>query len=291
VLITALEHKAYENENANRILERASGQDFGFDSDTGMTARFAAIKRWREWWDGFQKTGARLAGEGDPYRKGADPDADRRIARWVNVCGEGQVVFMEQSRKMLQRLGPPAVPFLEEGLARAAGETQATWRAEIAHVLGGITDPSAHRLLEGLASDPHPSVRSRAVAGLVRSGAPSAADRLRAALRDPDSSVVLAAVRGLAGVGTAADAALLASIHAPEPEVGCAIDCARLKLAPSPDAFEAVARHVLAPSVARRTPAIDALNAFAGRTILEDPNASEEARKAAIEEWRKALSK
>ena len=290
VLITALEHKAYENENANRILQKLSGQDFGFDSDSGMTARWAAIKRWRDWWDGFQKTGAKLAGEGEPYKKGADPDADRRIARWVNVCGEGQVVYMEQSRRMLTRLGPPAVPFLEEGLARAAGPAH-TWRAEIALVLGGIADPASHRLLEALLADPHPSVRSRAVAGLVRSGAPSAAERLRAALKDGDSSVVLAAVRGLATVGTPADAALLAAIQSPEAEVSVAVDCARLKLAPSPETFDAVARHVLGSSIARRTPAIDALNAFAGRVVLEDPNAPEDARKAAVEEWRKALPK
>jgi HEAT repeat protein len=291
VLLTALERKAYENEHANRILKKLSGQDFGFDSDSGMTARWAAVKRWREWWDGFQKSGAKLAGEGKPYQKGQDPDADRRIARWVNVCGEIQVVFMEQSRKMLGRLGAPAVPFLEDGIARAAGPEHATWRAEIAQVLGGISDAGSHRLLIALSSDPHPTVRSRAVGALARSGAPDAAARVREALKDRDSSVVLAAVRALGRAGTPADAALLASLQASEPEVARAVDCARLELAPSAETFDAVARHVLAPSLAGRTTAMDALNELAGRPVLEDPNASEEARRAALDEWRKSLPK
>jgi hypothetical protein len=36
---------------------------------------------------------------------------------------------------------------------------------------------------------------------------------------------------------------------------------------------------------------MDALNALAGRVVLDDPNASEDARRAAIEEWRKSLAK
>ena len=74
VLITALEHKAYENENANRILQKLSGQDFGFDSDSGMTARAGPRSRsWRDWWDGFQKTGAKLRGGGRAVQEGRRP--------------------------------------------------------------------------------------------------------------------------------------------------------------------------------------------------------------------------
>src|SRR4029079_16587717 len=101
VLLKALEHKAYENEHANRILRDLSGQDFGFDSDIGMSARAAAVKRWNDWWAAFEKSGQKLKGEGEPYRKGQDPATDARIARYVDIAREFQFVFMETSPKTL----------------------------------------------------------------------------------------------------------------------------------------------------------------------------------------------
>jgi HEAT repeat protein len=291
VLLTALEHKAYENENANRILMRISGRDFGFDSDSGMSSRWPAVERWRAWWAGFSKTGEKLKGEGQPYRKGQDPDADARIARYVDVAGEFQYVFMEQSRKMLTRLGAPAVPFLEDGLARANGPERATWRGEIARVLGGIPDPASHEVLAALLADPHPSVRARSLDGILSSAAPDAADLSRRALKDPDPSVVLAAVRALGRVGGREDLAAFAALDRKEPEVVREVDCARLRLAPSAETFDAAARHVLGASILGRTCAFDALNALAGRVVLDDPNASEDARRAALDEWRKSLPK
>jgi HEAT repeat protein len=289
VLLAALERRVYENETANRLLMKLSGMDFGFDSDSGLGARFEASARWRAWWDAFQQSGEKLAGEGPPYRRGADADADRRIARYVDVTGEFQFLYMEQARRMLRRFGPPAVPFLEDGVTRAAGAERATWRGEIAHVLGGIAAPDAHRALAGLASDPHPAVRARALDALVAGAAPDAAVRARSALGDPDPSVVLAAIRGLARAGAPADAPLLASLARTEPELRVEIDVARLVLARSPETFDAVTRHLFDPSIAVRTTTLVALNALAGRAVLDDPSASEDARKSAIDAWRAAI--
>jgi hypothetical protein len=60
-------------------------------------------------------------------------------------------------------------------------------------------------------------------------------------------------------------------------------------MTPSAASFDAVTRHLFDPSIASRTAAMDALNALAGRVVLDDPNAPEDARRAAIATWRSAL--
>ncbi len=289
-LIAALDKKAYVNEHANRFLKEASGQDFGFDSDVGLTRRAEAVERWRAWWETFKASGKKLNGEGAPYAIGQDAQTDRRIRRHVELVGEFQFLFMEQGRKMLQRLGPAAVPFVVEGLEKSRSPDNPTWRGGLAQVLGQIATPESRGLVRSLIADPNAAVRSRAAIAAGELGG-DLVPALKSCLADGDASVVIAAVRGLARNGSPADAPSLDALRArKEPEVARAVDLARVWLTRSSADFDMAARYLFDASVIARTEAIDALNAMSGRIVIQDPDLPEGERRAAEAEYRKALT-
>lgn len=292
-LIDALEGKAYANEHAERFLIEFSGEDFGFDSDKGMKLRDEAVRRWRDWWAAFSATGKKLRGEGASYRRGDDAETDRRILAHAELLGGFQFLYMEQSRKLLRRLGPASVAFLRDALPKAAGDRGATWRGGMAQVLGGIPGEEARFLLAEFLRDPHPTVRSRSVQSAAERGGAGAAELVRGMLADRDASVVAAAAKALGVVGAASDAARLDAMAsaAVDVEVRASARCAALRLAPDEARFEAVAALTTDPSIVARTSAMDALNTLLGRKVVENPLAPPEEIRAAVLVWRSALGR
>ena len=292
-LIDALEGKAYANEHAERFLIEFSGEDFGFDSDQGLKLRAEAVARWRSWWATFSVSGAKLRGEGAAFRRGDDPETDRRIASYVELLGGFQFLYMEQARKFLRRLGAASVAFLRDALPKAAGDRGATWRGGMAQVLGGVPGEDARALLAELLRDPHPTVRSRALESAAERGGPGAADLVRDMLTDSDASVVAAAAKALGAVGDASDASRLdaAAEASSVVEIRAAARCAALRLAPNEKRFAATAALTNDASIVARTSALDALNALLGRVVVEDPSAPPDEIRAALEIWRSALTR
>jgi HEAT repeat protein len=292
VLIDALEGKIYANEHARRFLAEFAGDDFGFNSDSGMTRRAEAIAKARAWLSEAKASGRPLPKTAPPYRRGDDPMADRRVAAYAELLGGFQFLYMEQARKMLRRLGPEAASFLKDALPRAQGDAGATWRGGMAQVLGAVSGPVADELFKTFLADPHPSVRARATTALAERDGAAARERILAALSDRDMGVVAAAARALATAGRADDADLLDAIAARSDasiEVAAAARATAMRLAPTPARFDALAALLFDASMVARVEAIDALNAVADRVVLEDPLSIEEDRRAALDVWREAL--
>ncbi len=194
-LLASLERKAYESEIANRMLIESTGEDFGFDADIGMEAKARAATRWKTYWAKRSQDPTLLKGEGTPYVVGFDAIVDARIRTEVDIVGQFQFLFMEQSRKMLARLGDPALPFITEGLGRA--KDKPTWRAGLAQALAGMGTAKSHAMLTELLGDPFPSVRSRSAEALVAVPGDVGRGALLRALKDVDPSVPLAALRAV----------------------------------------------------------------------------------------------
>lgn len=202
VLIANLEKRILQNETANRILEEISGEDMGFNPDSGWAEKSKAIARWKAWWRGVRTSGVRLKGEGRPYQHGTNPAADRRIAFFVDMLGQMQFLYHEQARTAMSRMGPAGLPFLREGVDRARRTGNATTRAGIAQVLAHIDHANARELLIDLMlKDPHATVKSRAAEALGSHPGAEAVRALGEALGDADVAVRLAAISSLGRIG------------------------------------------------------------------------------------------
>lgn len=283
-LITALERKAYESETANRMLVDMSGVDFGFDADIGMQAKAEAVAKWRAWWKERAKDPKPLVGEGPAYRMGLDPVLDERIRTEVDIVGQFQFLFMEQSRRMLARLGASALPFVEEGLVRAADKP--TWRAGLAQALAGMDLPEARVILRRLAKDPFPSVRSRSVEALVAVEGEEGVSVFADALRDSDPSIPLAALRA-AGAARRTDVlVVLEAARFAVKELDEASKVARFRIRRDSRDVAAIMDQVANGLPGGRAAALEALAEVYGVVLPDDATVDDRVRAAFLEEVR-----
>lgn len=215
VLLKSLEEKAFQNETANRILKEITEKDAGFDTDIGFTRKAEAIGRWKEIVAGFRATPRPMP------RRGDNAVLDRRLGRIVEIMGEHQFLFMENSRRILSFLGDLAVDHLELKLKSKTPPNQQV-RAYAAHCLASIAQEGnarARDLLLDLIVDKDAAVRMRAVEALTpppgrASSEKSIVTAVILRLDDADPSVVVAAVRALGRLGVAESATRLERMFA-----------------------------------------------------------------------------
>jgi HEAT repeat protein len=193
VLLEGLRGRAFSNESAALILREITGKSFGFDTDGGWKNKSEAIEAWRRYLESEDRPQPTLPKAGD------DPHLDRRVRFLVDVLGQHQFLFMEQSRRALSDLGDLAVHHLEAGIA-ADGNDQL--RAYGVQALEKIATPRARALLERLLrEDEDGAVRLRAAQALGVIGDPASETVLRAALQDRDEGVVATAALALGALG------------------------------------------------------------------------------------------
>jgi HEAT repeat protein len=110
-----------------------------------------------------------------------------------------QFLYHEQARRMLQRMGVAALPYLREGVERMGASGDATGLAGIAQVLGAISHPNAEALLAELLKSRHGTVASRAAEAFGALATPGAVAALSEALRSAE--LQLAALSALGRTG------------------------------------------------------------------------------------------
>ena len=284
VLVKALEGRALENETANRMLIAITGQDLGFDTDGGHEVKATAIARWKAWFDEHGYPRAKQA-----PRKGEDPILDRRVRFLVDVLGQHQFLFMEQSRRNLSAMGELAVDHLRPALATTANQTL---RAYAVQVLRNIGTDSARELLRGLLTDREASVRQRAADALGELGDGDAREALVAALADPDEGVVLAATRSLGLVGDATSEPALRRVFADDTaarRLRLTAACALVRLGVRDDAAGYLLGRLGEGQISERVEVVDFLRAWHGRELGYDPNRPGTEQAEALAKWADAL--
>lgn len=290
ILLDNLEKKARSNEVANRLLEQITGQDFGFGPDIGYAARQEAIERWRDWYQDFEESGERLPLEGRPYRKGTDPEADRRIRYHVDMLGQFQFSYHGQARTMLRRLGEPGLAFLREGVDRARRRGNPQLRAAICQVLESIDHPNSRNLLLDLLGDSHATVRSRAARTLGRLGGREMGRRLAEHLDDPDPTVRLAVVRALGDLGGKQALEALSKVSEGDmPDLGVEVTVARFRASESRVAREEVLELLVEGELAARNAAHEALVELTGEDLGYEAVGPREEREKAARAYAKLL--
>ena len=286
VLLKNLKGKILACESAAEILRTLSAGAVVLIPDSGHAAKAESIEQAQAWWSKFQTSGALLVGEGRPYQKGQDAEADRRIQFYVDVLGQFQFLYHEQARRVFMRMGIPGLPFLREGIdvSRQAGNE--TLRGGIAQVLAEIDARNSRDLLKDLLKDDRVAVRLRAALALGALKGEDSVAALKGALSDPDASVIVGVLRGLGR--TQSDQAVQI-LSAMDPK-----DDPDLKRARVLGLFEAsrgvrersvVLSMLSAPALNDRNQAHEALVALTGERFDYDPLKGEEHGKAVADRY------
>lgn len=287
-----LKSPAFAGETAHEILKEVSGEDLGFNADSGLAGKMESAARWRKWWEGVQASGGKLATEGRAYQEGQDGETDRRIRFHVDMLGQFQTLYHEQARKALIRLGVPALSFLRTGVESALASGNATALGGIAQVLARIRHANGRQLLEDVLRRAPPAARTRAAEALGSHGGREAVAALAAAAArtDQDPSVRLAAVAGLGAAGGEEAAAALRSFDSgQDAELARARRIAIFEATRGAEEREEVLALLLADSLPARNAAHAVLVKVTGKTADYDPLAEAPARQAAVEAYRRLL--
>lgn len=190
---------AFAGETADELLRGLTQKDAGYNVDAGARAKGEAVARWRGILAAMEQAGERFRGEGRILQPGEDAELDRRIRFHVDVLGEMQFLYHEQARRLLQRLGVAALPYVREGIERMTGGGNTTGLAGLAQVLGAIAHPNSEGLLLELMKSPHGTVASRAAESLGKLATPGAVAALGAALVREDLCLAALAALGRSG--------------------------------------------------------------------------------------------
>jgi len=291
VLLANLENRVFPNETANRILEEISGEDMGFNPESGWSEKAKAIARWKSWWSGMSMSGAALPLQGRPYQQGVNPAADVRIAFFVDMLGQMQFLYHEQARTAMSRMGAAGLPFLRAGAERARKSGNATTRAGIAQVLAHVDHPNARQLLSDLLlEDDHATVKSRAAEALGAQGGPDAVRTLTKGLEDPDLSVTLASLASLGRIGGDDAVAAIRDYDASGDDVTMvARTVALFEATKGREGTDAVLGMLLATDIPTRNAAHLVLVRLTGEAADYDPLAAEKVRERAVQKYRTLL--
>ncbi len=190
---------AFAGETANELLRGLTRKDAGYNVDAGAKAKAEAVARWRAILAAMEQSGERFDGEGRVLQPGEDAALDRRIRFHVDVLGEMQFLYHEQARRLLQRFGIAALPYLREGIERMTSAGNATGLAGIAQVLGAIAHPNSEDLLLALLQSRHGTVASRAAESLGKLATSGAIAALGEALAREDLRLAALAALGRSG--------------------------------------------------------------------------------------------
>jgi HEAT repeat protein len=290
VLLANLSGKILAAETAAEILHELSDGAVSMNPDSGHAMKLESISKANLWWESVQAKGSTLVDEGRPYQKGMDPEADRRIAFYVDVLGQFQFLYHEQARRVFQRMGTAGLPFLRDGIDNSKQTSNETTRGGIAQVLAHIDAPNSRELLKELLKDPAGPVRLRAALSLGNLRGEDAVAALIPALDDADPSVVVSVLRAL---GRTRSARALEGIERFDPRGSRDLERAQLLAlfegTKGVRGRDQVLQMLSAPALDDRNQAHEVLVALLAQKLDYDPLKDQEHARAVAEAYRELL--
>ncbi len=275
------------------LREATGGEDFGYEADSAVADREAAVARARGWW----AEGRRVMGLSP---RAADPGWDsfrKAVDEQIATLGTFKFLHQLRAKKTLIIVAEPALP----QLVAALSHDDLHVRMGAAEVLRGARlGEGAEPLAERLGTETNPVARSRFLWALSVCGrreafggtAPeSVRVAVRTALQDAALDARIAAARALGAAGDpAVDPAVLEAAKGRSENAVAAFQSAaagallRLGVASSLDAWDVVRTELLCDDAARAADALGDVRAAGYPLIGFDPAAPRAEREAALAE-------
>jgi HEAT repeat protein len=277
---------AFAGETADELLQGLTGKTVTYNVDAGASEKDKAAQRWRALVAQMEQASEHFIGEGRSLQPGEHAELDRRVRFHVDLLGEMQFLYHEQARRMLQRMGVAALPYLREGVERMAASGDSTGLAGIAQVLGAIPHPNAEALLAELLKSRHGTVAARAAEAFGALATTGAVAALSEALQNAE--LQLAALSALGRTGKLGLPALQ-SFRTQDPDARTVHTLALFEATAAKSARTEAIALLASSNIADRNRALNVIKRVLGSDEGYVATGSEAERAAAIERLKKRL--